>query len=238
MFDALIVNETIVLAALAGVLAVDERAGWQSLLPHPVFVAAVVGVMFDSLRPALSVGVVLELVWMSILPMRGTRRPHASAGAIVGVATTCTLMRMPAGLRETLVPALGVLAGLVVGEGAGALARWLDRIRQARLAGLRLPDAEDLAPLARRLLVAHTASLLWHGLLGAAFVALSLPVSIRLATRCAEWAPTAVERGAGWWMVLLPGIGVAALIQNTWHRHLSRFLLLSAAVVFVVLWMR
>jgi hypothetical protein len=36
----------------------------------------------------------------------------------------------------------------------------------------------------------------------------------------------------------LPAIGCAALIQNFWHKHLNRFLLLSTGIVLVILWIR
>ena len=76
-------EEILLLSALGGLLALDERVGWQSLLSQPVISGAVVGFVFGDFVTGVSVGVVLELVWLSILPMRGMRRPDAVAAFVV-----------------------------------------------------------------------------------------------------------------------------------------------------------
>jgi len=231
-------NETILLAMLAGLLAVDERAGWQSLLSNPVYIAVLVGLLLGEVRVAVATGVALELVWLSILPMRGSRRPDIVSGAVVGVGTSCLILRHTADPRELLVAAAGVFSGIVVGHLAGALNRGVGRVRGRSLARFEIPAGAGAGPLVRRLLAAQYLSLFSYFITAALVVAIALPVTVFLGDRSTGWANAPVVRGAGWWVQLLPAFGAAALVQNYWHRHLNRFLLLSAGLVLVVLWFR
>ena len=74
----------LLLSLVAGALAVDERAGWQSLLGQPIFSALLVGVITGQMYVALATGLVLELIWLSIMPMRGVKHPNRVTGGIVG----------------------------------------------------------------------------------------------------------------------------------------------------------
>src|SRR4029434_5431677 len=81
------VPDILLIALVAGLLAIDDRAGWQSLLGEPVFSSLIVGLILGAVAPALQVGVVLQLAWLSIGAARGTRRPHTGVGGIVGAAS-------------------------------------------------------------------------------------------------------------------------------------------------------
>ena len=183
VFTPFFLEETILLALLAGLLAIDERAGWQSLLSEPVFSAVLVGVILGPVRAALLAGVALELVWLSILPMRGTRKPDTVVGGVAGVATACLLLRHTGDPREAFVVAVGVLAGLIVGEVAGVITRFLNRFREARLGGFELPDTGGVGPTAARLVWFQLFSVTWHALSAVVLAAIAIPISVVLADR-------------------------------------------------------
>jgi len=230
-------QESVLLSLLAALLVVDERAGWQSLLAHPVFAALLVGALLGQYQAALEAGVVLELVWLSILPMRGTRRPDTVTGAVVGIGTTCLILRHTADTRIHFVVAVGVLMGLIVGELAGTVSRAFNRFREARLGGFEIPDG-DLSATARRLTFYHFFSVSYTAAITAIVAFTALAVSVAISERLTATSSEALVDGAHWWLLVLPAIGAAALVQNYWHKHLNRFLLLSAGVVLVILWMR
>ena len=91
------------LALIGGFLAVDDRAGWQSLLAQPIFASLLVGAITGEIAAALPVGLILEFVWLSILPMRGSRRPDQVLGAIVGSGTACLLAKLASDPRLLLI---------------------------------------------------------------------------------------------------------------------------------------
>ena len=70
-------HDLLVIAIIAAVLALDDRAGWTSLAAEPVFSCLIVGLVFGHVGAALRCGVALQCVWLSIGAARGSRRPHA-----------------------------------------------------------------------------------------------------------------------------------------------------------------
>lgn len=228
--------DIIVLAVVAAVLAIDDRAGWQSLLAEPVCAAIIIGALTRQYEAALLTGVSLQFVWLSILPMRGARRPDTVAGGVTGIASACILLRHTADPRVAFLAACGVCGGLVVGELAGLAGRQVNRWRESRLAAFR-PGASD-PDTALRLVFYQVGSVATVALVEATLVAVSLPallVGIEWVTR--RFSGTFVE-GADWWLSLLPMLAIAALVQLYWHRNGSRFLMVSAAIFMVVLWIR
>lgn len=227
-------EEITLLSLLAGVLAVDDRAGWQGLVAHPVVSSTVVGLIFGDFVTAVSVGVVLELVWLSVLPMRGVRRPDAVAGSVVGVGTACLLIRHTGDLRFEFIVALSAVLGLIAGELAGSIGRRIHRVRERRLG--RFDPPTESRPLKRRLLLYPFFSICFIFGAEVLLVAVMLPLS----TIAAEWitsvARTSVATGARWWVDIIPVLGAGALIQMFWHKQQNRYLVLSAVVVLLLLW--
>jgi hypothetical protein len=157
---------------------------------------------------------------------------------VVGVATACLLLRHTGDPREAFVVAVGVLAGLMTAELTGGATRVFNRFREARLGGFELPDTGGVGPTAARLVWYQFFSVTWHALTAVVLTAVALPLSVVLADRITGGAAASFVRGSQWWLALIPAIGAAALIQNYWHRDLNRFLVLSAGVVLLILWIR
>jgi mannose/fructose/N-acetylgalactosamine-specific phosphotransferase system component IIC len=227
-------EQVALLALISGVLAVDERAGWQGLFAQPVVSGALVGVIFGDFIAGVSVGVVLELVWLSILPMRGMRRPDAVAGAIVGAGTAVLLARNTGDPRYIFIIALGALSGLIAGELAGSAGRRIHRVRERHLG--RFPVSDDAAVLERRLVGAFIASVGFIVAAEVLLVGVMLPVSMWCAELLMAVAGDSVITGSRWWVEIVPVLGAGALIQMYWHKQHNRYLVLSAAVALMLLW--
>jgi mannose/fructose/N-acetylgalactosamine-specific phosphotransferase system component IIC len=228
----------LLLSLIAGALAVDERAGWQSLLAQPVFAALIVGAVTGELQAAMAVGVVLELVWLSVLPMRGLRRPDQVAGAIVGSGTASLLIHLTADPRTALIAGAGVVVGLVAGEVGGKLGQPVYAFQNRYLGNVEFAVESERGGTVRRVLALQVGSLLFIFVVETCLVGLLLLVgyfSAEILTR--HLGGTLIE-GIDLWYVMLPALGVAALIHTYWHQHLKRVLILSAVMVILVLWLR
>ena len=131
-----------------------------------------------------------------------------------------------------------VLTGLVVGEAAGIVTRRLNRVREIRLARFKLPESGGASAVSRKLDLYHAGSLGYTFVVEAAVIAAALPLSLLAAGAFTGFLDDPFVSGARWWMQLLPAFGAAAVIQLYWHRHTSRFLVVAAAVILVILWVR
>lgn len=231
-------EEIVLVSLLGGILTVDERAGWQSLLSQPIFASVLVGFLLGDVGTALTVGLVLELVWLSIIPMRGTRRPDAVTGALVGAGTACLLIEHTGDPRFVFVASVGAVLGLVAGEASGACGRWAQRFRERRLSDFELPSKGGDSQLATKLAVYQLFSVGFYFFVQFVLIAVLLPASALVAERITGLVDDPGMSGARRWIELLPAIGAAALVQLYWHKPLNRYLALCAGIFLLLLWFK
>jgi mannose/fructose/N-acetylgalactosamine-specific phosphotransferase system component IIC len=228
-------EQYILLSIVGGILAVDDRAGWQSLLAQPVFAGLLVGFLLGQPQSGLGVGLFLEFVWLSILPMRGTKKPDQIAGTVVGAGTTCILINSTGDPRLSFLTAIGVLMGLGSGMSAVWLARPLLEVRERKLSGLALAGSESPA---MKLGWAHFSCTFYLLLIEAAVIFILLSLSLFIG----GWLSLSVDapaiEAAKYWEFLLPVFGITALVQIYWRKHSLRFLFLSMLLGMIVLWIR
>jgi mannose/fructose/N-acetylgalactosamine-specific phosphotransferase system component IIC len=231
-------NPFIVLSLIAGLLAIDDRAGWQSLLAQPVFAALLVGLVTGEVAAALPVGLALELIWLSILPMRGSRKPDQVLGAVTGAGVASLLASLAGDLRLLLVGAVGVLLGLIAGELGGRLSNALFKLLNRFLSRVELGRQASRRATVGKLLWLHTGSLAYIFTVEALFALVFLSVGFGIAEWFTAQTGGTVAKGIVNWTSLLPAFGAAAVVQLYWRQQLKRVLILSAVMVILVLWLR
>jgi PTS system mannose-specific IIC component len=226
----------LLLSFLGGALAVDDRAGWQSLLAQPVFASLLVGLVFGEIAAGLIVGLFLELIWMAILPMRGMKRPDQVCGAVVGASSACYLIEGMGDPRFAFVISLGVFIGLIAGEFTTRVSRPLFRLRENKLAHVgTFRNTEGWQPVR---------SLLWIHVFATAYIflveMLIVFVCLVIASVFAKWvsneAGAFMLRTVERWGLIFPAFGVASLLHVFWHKHQIRFLIMSSMLVLFILW--
>jgi mannose/fructose/N-acetylgalactosamine-specific phosphotransferase system component IIC len=232
--------DLLLIASIAGLLAIDDRAGWQSLLGEPVFSSLIIGALLGTLRPALEVGVVLQLAWLSIGAARGTRRPNTVVGGVVGAGAACLALSQPTDPRASIVVAAGVLMGLVAAELGAIAARAANGVRERWLGNFRLPEIppQPFAAASRKLALTVVGSALFVGAVDFAAVLLLLPVATRVVLWLAGHLGADAATGAVWWLACVAAIGLAAVVRAFGTRVLVRFLVVGVVAVLVVGWFR
>jgi mannose/fructose/N-acetylgalactosamine-specific phosphotransferase system component IIC len=227
-------HDLLLIAIIAAVLALDDRAGWTSLAGEPVFSALVVGLVFGHVGAALRCGVALQCVWLSIGAARGSRRPHALVGGVVGAATVCLSLHKSGDPREPLVVAAAVFCGLVAGE----VAQWLDArtgiVRERWLERFKLPPDANVA--ARNLIVYSAGSALYTALVNGLISAVALMLSLKLADLIIDRAGQSAG-GLSLWASALPAIAVATIAHAFATRALGRVAALGFVLAVVLSWL-
>jgi len=232
--------DVVLIALIAGVLAIDDRAGWQSLLGEPIFSALIIGALLGTVGPALTCGVVLQLAWLSIGAARGTRRPNTVVGGVVGAGATSLVLAQTGDPRESLVIASGVLMGLLAAEIAAAFARAGGELRERWLGNFRLPEMPPAAYLvaSRNLAFTVVGAALFVGLVDFVATLALLPVATKLTRMLTVRLGADAATGAVWWLACVSAIGIASIARAFGTRVLVRYLVLGVAAVLVVGWLR
>lgn len=214
---------------LGGVAALDATPVAQTLLSQPLVTATLLGALWGDMATALGVGVVLQILAASTLPV-GSRTPEDYAvGGVAGTGLALVLAH-----DVTLAPwrDAAMLAGAVVGMLAAASGVPLIRWQRRRNEGLGRWCEDEIR--AGRLGAPGTAS--------AAAVALAFAAGTAL---CAVWLAGGtlllrgiVEReslrlGDAWTLArpLWVGFGLAQLLNAFVQRRLTRAGIFGAALV-------
>jgi len=227
----------ITLGVIAGLLAVDQRAGWQSLLAQPVFSAVLVGSILGEPWAALAVGVVLELIYLSIIPMRGVKTPDHIAAGVVGGGTTSLLLRGPGEPHIAFVCAVGLFVGLVAGELGARLALPMFGLQNRFLSSVEFsPDASGRR-IARRVFLLHASSVGFIFAVEGLLVLALCAGGYYAGERFTGLMNGALVHGAMGWQSLLTAIGVASIIHLFWQHRLRNALAVCAVLVVILLWL-
>ncbi|UCH83292.1 MAG: PTS sugar transporter subunit IIC [Candidatus Latescibacterota bacterium] len=227
----------VALSLLSGLMAVDHRVGWQGLLAQPVFAGVFVGLLTGEPETAIAVGVLLELIYLSILPMRGARIPDQIAGAIVGCGTAALLIQNPGEPLFVFVVAIGVFVGLLAGELGARLTAPLLGIHNRILSSIEFSPETERTSLTRRVFWLHTGSATYVFAVETVSVLILLSAGYFAGARLTRLTGGALVEGAEYWSYLVPAVGAASLIHLFWQHHLRRLLIVCAAVVFILLWL-
>ena len=227
-------HDLLVIAIIAALLALDDRAGWQSLAGEPVFSSLIVGLVFGHVGTALRCGVALQCVWLSIGAARGSRRPNVVVGGVVGAAVACLLLHRSGDPREPLVIAAAVFCALVTGEAA----QWLDAragtVRERWLERFKLPADANVA--SRNLAVYAIGSAAYTATVAGMISAVALMLSLSLAYFIIDRAGLSAG-GLAAWAAALPAMAVATVAHAFATRALGRMAALGFLLAVVVAWL-
>ena len=215
--------------ALGGVAALDATPVAQTLLSQPLVTATALGALWGDWETALGVGVVLQILAASTLPV-GARTPEDYAvGGVAGTGVALALAaRAPFGQVHDGARLVGVLVGMLAATAGVPLLRW-QRRRNEGLA--RWCERELAAGREGALATAHAAAVALAFAAGAASVAAWLAVGTRL---CGGVVLHESLRLARAWTLLQPlwlGFGFAQLLQAFVQRRLVRAGVFGAALV-------
>ncbi len=114
--------------ALGGLAALDATPVAQTLLSQPLVTASLMGLMWGHMDLALQVGIVLQILAASTLPV-GSRTPEDYAtGGVIGVGVALALVgAQPYAVAHDACALLGVLVGMLAAMGGVPLLKWQRR---------------------------------------------------------------------------------------------------------------
>ncbi len=227
-------HDVLFIALIAGFLAIDERAGWQSLLGEPVFSALIVGVVTRQVHAAAITGVALQFIWFSIGAARGTRRPNIVVGGAVGSGAACVVLKQTGDPRVAFVVATGVFCGLLAAEAGVVIAGAAGELRGRWLARFQLPESPEEA--SRNLTLVVVGSALFVALVDAVSVLVMLPVAVGLTDTLTEKIP-GIADGARLWLAVAPALAIATVLRAFGSRTLGRYALLGLLVAVGAAWL-
>jgi len=223
--------------ALGGVAALDAVPVAQTMLSQPLVTAALLGALWGNWPVALEVGVVLQLLAASTMPL-GSRTPEDYAsGGVVGTGLALALAaHQPLEMTRESAALLGALAGMATAWGGVPLLRW-QRRRNERLG--RWSEDALRAGNEGALGAAHRAAIVLAFAVGVCYTAAALAAGTWGLAPLAARESLRLSRAWALARPLWVGFGLAQILNAFLQRRLDRaaffgFALLASWLVLVV----
>ena len=211
-----------------GIAALDATPVAQTLASQPLVTATVLGFLWGDWSTALAVGIVLQILAASTLPI-GARTPEDySVGGVVGAGVALTIAAgAPFEHVRQAASLAGVLSGMVVAALGVPLLRWQRRLNEGLA---RWCEQALRAGRERALAEAQGAAIAMAFAIGLAVTG----VWLALAHAGGAFVEHESLRLAGAWHLLQPlwlGFGFAQLLHAFVQRRLERAGVFAAALV-------
>jgi mannose/fructose/N-acetylgalactosamine-specific phosphotransferase system component IIC len=214
---------------LGGVAALDSTPVGQTLLSQPLVTATALGALWGDWQTALEVGIVLQVLAASTLPV-GARTPEDYAtGGVIGTGLALVLAaQQPFEMTRAASALIGVLAGLLAATLGVPALKWQRRRNEALS---RWCEAELLAGNERALAAAQTAGVVLSFGVGVGFTALALGLGARVLQGVVNHHSMPLSHA---WTLAQPlwlGLGLAQLLHAFMQRRLTRAAVFAVALL-------
>lgn len=214
---------------LGGIAVLDATPVAQTLVSQPLVTATILGFLWGEWRVALEVGIVLQLLAASTLPI-GARTPEDyAAGGVVGAGVALAIAtRQNFLMLEDAAALVGVLAGMATAVLGVPLLRWQRRRNEglARWCESRLRAGEE-----RALAVAQGAGVGLAFGVGVGYTAACLALGTVLLGPVTVGHSLRLARAWSLAQPLWIGLGLAYLLQAFVRRRLSRAAVFAGALL-------
>jgi mannose/fructose/N-acetylgalactosamine-specific phosphotransferase system component IIC len=214
---------------LGGLAALDATPFAQTLFSQPLVTATLLGIVWGDLQTALEVGIVLQILAASTLPV-GARTPEDYAvGGVVGTGVALTLSEhMPFLMARNGCAMLGVMVGMLAAALGVALLKWQRRTneRLAQWCENALRSGHDNA-----LVDAQRGAIVLAFGVGVAWTAICLGASFYGLRELAQHESIRLARA---WTLAQPlwlGLGLAQILNVFLQRRLTRAAVFGAALL-------
>ncbi len=225
-------QQLLLICLLGGVVASDTTAAFQMLISHPLVACTLAGVVLQNVQLGLSLGILLELLWMAEVPVGGVRTNESNVGALVATTVLITLSR--AVQRPELLLCSAVVWGVVVAWVGGSVVRGT---RHVNTLLLHRADAAAARGDMRGVSWCHVQGIALSFAAGVLLTAVGVLAGIRLLGPLVRLVPASADR----LLILTPavvlGVGIGAVATLLLQRKNSWALGTGALVGVLLQWL-
>ncbi|MCR4440281.1 MAG: PTS sugar transporter subunit IIC [candidate division KSB1 bacterium] len=202
---------------IGGVVASDTTAAFQVLISHPLVACTLAGLVLHDVPMGLTIGILLELLWLAEVPVGGVRVSEGNVGALVSASVAIWLGR--ASNRPDVQLFAAVAWGVMVAVIGGSV---VTGCRRANVLLLHRADAAAARGDVAGVATCHVVAMALSFAAGALLTAVATVVGLWLLSKAIAVVPASWDGAFGFTRAMLIGAGVGAVCmlllsrRNVW----------------------
>jgi PTS system mannose-specific IIC component len=111
--------EILAISLWGGIVALDTTAAFQFMISHPIISSSVVGLILGNFPVGFIIGIVLELIWLSELPIGAAKFAQGNIGATNAAAIAILTIEQTS--RTTPSVAFALISSIIISTVGGQL---------------------------------------------------------------------------------------------------------------------
>ncbi len=108
-------GQILLVSFIGGVISLDVMTIWQVMISRPLVTAPIIGWLCGDMWVGLVIGIILELIWINILPLGAVIPPDVSAAAIMATAQAILVKQLLPYQNSDVIIMLAVMCAVPMG---------------------------------------------------------------------------------------------------------------------------
>ena len=199
--------EILLISFIGGIIAVDTAPGWQIMISQPVVACPVIGLIFGELQLGILMGILLELPWLTNIPLGGVHGSEGNLGAVVATSLAIYLKAKNVN-TENIIVIISIMYSLAISRLGIYLVEYM---RSANLNLIHLADDAATRGDTKRISWLNMMGIVYSFLLGFALVFLGFALGIFVLPSLAKFVHKDFDIAFGLAKYGLLGLGVGGV---------------------------
>jgi PTS system mannose-specific IIC component len=226
-----ILTDIILAGAVGGLLALDRTAVFQIMISRPIVSGPIIGLLLGQPAVGVVMGGLVELIWISRLPLGGYVPPNESVGAMVGTAAVIL-----AGPGDGTLSRSMIVLGFLFVPPVARLAAYLEvRLRYYNVGLVRLAERAVEKNKPRRIPYINMAGLAFNFVVAFFYILSTVSLTTWLLGLVGPNLPPPVEAAFETMYLLIPLVAVTAALSNLNVKRAPLVFALVFGVIFIIL---
>ncbi len=203
-------SQIVFISFIGGFISLDVMTIWQVMISRPLVTAPIIGWLCGSVETGLIIGVLLELIWINILPLGTVIPPDVSATAIIATAQAVFCKHILPYQSSDVIIVLVIMCAVPLGTVFKKVDIWLRWFNRKFVYLIdRYAEKDNIAGIEY---VIHL-SILMTLLKNFVFYTVGIYLGIFLVTTITPLLSVGVKEGLRLALVMLPALGFAAVLD-------------------------
>lgn len=199
--------EILLISLIGGIISIDTASGWQIMISQPVVACPIIGLIFSEPQLGLLIGILLELPWLTNIPLGGVHGSEGNLGAVVATGLAIHLKMLNLN-TENIIVIIAIMYSLIVSRVGLYLVEY---VRKSNLHLIHLADTAANKGDFRKITWLNLTGLFYSFLLGFGLVLVGLTAGKFVLPPLAEFIHKDFDAAFGLAKYGLLGLGVGAV---------------------------